>query len=214
MNKAQKLPPYILVKILGSFRTLLLTIHRKMFPPSVVLYEQFQAFWLMQPLYVVAELDIAGLLKEKPLPVRELAEKTNTRPEALYRVMRALASSGIFRESDGRIFGINALSTALLEGEGGLRNMVMQHLGHINWVTAGNLMHTVKTGENAFTGLFGSDIYPYLEEHQNEMRRFEKSMSDLSSLALHPVLARYDFGKFQTIADIGGGKGFCLPASL
>jgi hypothetical protein len=95
MNKAQKLPPYILVKILDGFRALLLTIHRKMFPPSVVLYEQFQSFWLMQPLYIVAELDIAGLLKEKPLSAGELAERTNTRPEALYRVMRALASSGI-----------------------------------------------------------------------------------------------------------------------
>ena len=214
MSVSQKIPPYSLVKLLGGFRALLLKIQRRIFPGSVVLYEQFQAFWLLQPLYVAAELNIAGHLKEKPLSIGELAEKTNSNPEALYRVLRALASSGIFRETEGRCFGMNSQSKALLEGEGGMRNTIIHHLGRVNWLSVGNLLHTVKTGENSFKGLYGMDIYPYLQQHPDELVRFEKSMSDLSSLALYPVLDRYDFAKCKTIADIGGGEGFLLAGIL
>ena len=214
MSRSQKLPPYCLVKMLDGFRGLLLKIHRKLFPGSVVLYEQFQSFWLLQPLYIAAELNIAGHLKEKPLSVTELAEKTNSDPEALYRVLRALASSGIFKETDGKQFKLNSRAKALLEGEGSMRNMIIHHLGRVNWSACGNLLHTVKTGENAFTGLFGMDIYPYLQQNHDELQRFGKSMSDISALSLHPVLSRYDFSKCKTIADIGGGEGFLLAKIL
>lgn len=210
MNKQQKLPPYFLVKILGQFRDLLLKLNRKLFPGSVVLYEQFQAFWLMQPLYIAAKLDIAGFLKNGPLTVEELARLSSSDPAALYRIMRALASSGIFRENEGKRFGQNSRSRALLEGDGSMRHMIIHHLGQINWSANANLLHTVKTGENAFTNLYGTDIYPYLQKDTDELKRFEKSMNDLSALAMGPVLSRYDFGKFNTIADIGGGEGMLL----
>ncbi|MCX6281309.1 MAG: methyltransferase [Bacteroidetes bacterium] len=214
MNKIQKLPPYRLVQTLGNFRALILKLHRSLFPGSVVLYEQFQSFWMLQPLYIAAELNIAGLLREKPLTAAELAIRTGTDPEALYRVLRALSSSGIFKESDARLFKLNSRSRALLDGEGSMRNMIIHHLGAVNWSAAGNLMHTVKTGENAFSALFGSDIYPYLQQNHEEMQKFEKSMSDLSALALEPMISRYDFSGFKTIADIGGGEGFLLSAIL
>jgi hypothetical protein len=210
MSSQQKLPPYLLVKILGGFRRLLLRIHRKLFPGSVVLYEQFQSFWLMQPIYIAAELNIASYLKDKPLSVYELAEKTDTNPEALYRVLRALASSGIFKETGVRQFKLNSPARALLDGDGSLKNMIIHHLDPINWSANGNLLHTVKTGENAFTGKFGMDIYPYLRQDKDEMQKFAKSMSDLSAMAINPLLSKYDFSRFTVIADIGGGEGFLL----
>jgi len=214
MGGPQKFPPYSLVKTLGSFRGLLLKIHRRLFPGSVVLYEQFQSFWLLQPLYIAAELKIADHLKEKPLSIAELAERTNSKPEALYRILRALASSGIFKEMAGKRFKLNTQARALLEGEGSIRNMIIHHLGRTNWSAGGNLLHTVKTGENAFKGVFGMDIYPFLQQNHEELQRFEKSMSELSSLALAPVLSRYRFTKIRTIADIGGGEGFLLAKIL
>lgn len=214
MNKQQTLPPYFLVKVLGLFRDFLLNLNRRLFPGSVVLYEQFQSFWLMQPLYIAAELDIAGFLKSGPLSVEELASLSASDPDSLYRIMRALASSGIFTELEGRRFRQNSRSLALLEGDGSMRHMIIHHLGMINWSASANLMHTVKTGENAFTNLYGADIYPYLQKDTDELKRFEKSMNDLSALAMAPVLSRYDFRKFSSIADIGGGEGMLLSGIL
>lgn len=214
MSSFQKLPPYRLVKMIDSFRGLLLNMQQRLFPGQVVLYEQFQFFWLLQPLYIAAELNIANYLKEKPMSAEELAQKTGSRPEPLYRVLRTLSSSGIFKEIDGKRFKLNSRAKALLEGEESIRNMIIHHLGRINWLANGNLLHTVKTGENAFRGLFGMDIYPYLQKNNDELERFGKSMSDLSALALQPVLSRYDFAKYKNIADIGGGEGFLLAKIL
>ena len=214
MSSFQKLPPYRLVKVIDSFRGLLLNMQQRLFPGPVVLYEQFQVFWLLQPLYVAAELNIADYLAEKPLSSEELAKKTNSQPEPLYRVLRTLASSGIFKEIKGKHFKLNSRAKALLEGEGSIRNMIIHHLGKTNWMANGNLLHTVKTGENAFKGVFGTDIYPYLQKNNDELERFGKSMSDLSALALNPVLSRYDFSKCNIIADIGGGEGLLLSKIL
>jgi len=210
MSSNQKFPPYGIVKSLGLFRGLLLKLHSKLFPASVVLYEQFQSFWLLQPLYIAAKLNIAGLLNEKPLSIEELAIKTNARPDPLYRVLRALSSEGIFREMEGRRFKLNSRSRALLEGDGSMRNIIIHHLGNINWTACGNMLHAVTTGESAFTGLHGIDIYPFLQQNPEELGRFEKSMTELSALASGPVLSRYDFSKYTTVADIGGGEGLLL----
>ena len=203
-----------MVQIISRLRGMLLNLHNKMFPGSVVLYEQFQSFWLLQPLYIAAELNISEHLREKPLGIEELAKKTNSHPEPLYRVLRALASSGIFRELDGKRFKLNSRARALLDGDGSIRNMILHHLGKINWSANGNLLHAVKTNESAFKGIFQMDIYLYLQHNQDELRRFEKSMSDLTALALNPLLSRYDFSKCRTIADIGGGEGFLLANIL
>ena len=203
-----------MVKALGGFRNFLLKLYRRLFPGSVVLYEQLQSFWLLQPLYIAADLNIAEYLKEMPMGVEELAAKTKTRPEVLYRVLRALASEGIFRELPGRKFKLNGTARALLEGDSSMRHVIIHHLGPVNWSANGNLMHTVKTGENAFKGLFGMDIYPFLQEHGENLQRFERSMSELSELGLYPVLSRYDFSKCKTVADIGGGIGFLLSKIL
>ena len=214
MNNSQKIPPYNLVRALGWLRNLLLRLNRALFPAQVVLYEQFQSFWLLQPLYVAAELNIADHLNIGPLSVAELAVKTASNPESLYRVLRTLASEGIFKESDGRYFSLNSRARSLLSGEGGMRNMIIHHLGAINWAANGNLLHAVRTGESAFSGLYGQDIYPYLSQNRDELSRFEKSMSDLSGLATDPVLSRFGFHNFRIITDIGGGEGSLLSRIL
>lgn len=208
------MPPFLMIRALGGFRNILMKLYRRLFPGPVVLFEQFQYFWLMQPLYVAAVLDIAGLLKSGPKKCSELATLSGAKSEPLYRVMRALASSGIFIEHQGGIFGLNSQSRALLEGDGSMRHVIIHHLGNINWNAQGNLLHTVRTGENAFAALHKKEIYEYLREDQDEMNRFEMSMAELSNLAELPILARYDFSGFKTIADIGGGNGFLLAAVL
>jgi hypothetical protein len=107
----QKLPPAWLINAINTFRIFLLQLNRRMFPGNVVLYEQFQYFWLLPSIYVAAKLDIAGLLKNKPLSAAELSTLLNADTGNITRLLRALASQGIFKERrDGR-FALNFQGT-------------------------------------------------------------------------------------------------------
>jgi hypothetical protein len=217
MNRKTKstfLPPYLLVTAIGRIRSMLLSINRRLFPGSIVLYEQFQNLWVLPSLYIAAELNIAEYLRNGPKPIEEISKLTNTNCESLYRVLRALSGQGIFREHRNRSFSNTAASRALLNEGESIRNVIRHHLGNNNWNTLGHLMHTVKTGENAFQNIYGEPIYQFLEHNRETSALFDKSMSDLSELSLLPVIRGYDFSRHNTIADIGGGEGQFLASLL
>src|SRR5919205_2751182 len=80
-------------------------------PPRDALLQMINAFRASQAIYVADTLGIADLLEEGPKSVDELAEATGTHAPTLYRLLRALASVGVFtEESDGRF-----VSTPLAE---------------------------------------------------------------------------------------------------
>ena len=208
------MPPYFFLRMIQLFRNGLLNLNQQMFPGSAVLYEQIQSVWLLSSLYVAARLNLAGCLEAGPLTAEELAKRCDAQPVPLARVMRALISQGIFRQrKDGR-YELNRRSKALLDGKGSLRYMIIQHLGPVNWQNLGELLNIVKTGEDAFSHRYGKDIYAFLRENPDNYQEFDRSMSNLSDLSLAPMLNEYRFGRYHTIADIGGGEGFLLSAIL
>ena len=209
-----KLPPIWFIKALNSFRYWLLLLNRRMFPANVVLYEHFQYFWLLPCLRVAAEFNIAEILKDQPRTISELARLTKSDPEYLFRIMRALTGNGIFKlRKDGK-YSNSSMSKALIDGKGSLRYMIMQHLGNFNWSVFNELPYTVKTGEDAVQKVFGKRIYDYLSLHQDESELFDRSMTNLTELAIEPILNVYDFSECEIIADIGGGEGLLLSAIL
>jgi SAM-dependent methyltransferase len=209
-----KLPPVWLIKAINAFRTFLIQLNRKLFPGNVVLYEQFQYFWLLPSLYVAAKLNIATTLKDKPLTASEISDCLHADPSNVERLLRALSSQGIFKQTrDGR-FELNGMARALLDEPGSLRHMVLHHLGPVNWNLMSNLEYAVRTGNDAFSDKYGKATYEFLKDHPDEHALFDKSMSNLSDLGLAPILHAYDFSKFAVITDIGGGEGFLLANIL
>ena len=73
-------------------------------PPEAQLMQIVGGCFQSQAVYVAAKLGIADLLKARPAPVAELARKTGTHERALYRLLRCLASLGVFKETDQRVF--------------------------------------------------------------------------------------------------------------
>ena len=65
---------------------------------ATTLHRMITGSWIAQAIHVAAKLGIADLLKGDPQRYEALAKATNTHPRALYRVLRALASVGIFSE--------------------------------------------------------------------------------------------------------------------
>jgi hypothetical protein len=209
-----KLPPRWIINLIRLLRTGLVMLNKKLFPGKVVLYEQFQWLFLLPCLHLVAELNIAERLRKGPLHVSELAAASGIREEELYRVMRALASEGIFREKKEKYFLLNAASKALLDEPGSLRYMILHHLGHENWHMLGDLNETVKSGKDGFSRIYGKNIYQYLNEHPDRFRVFDRSMTGLTLMGLDPIMQAFSFRGIQTIADIGGGEGLLLANIL
>lgn len=213
-REVRKLPPVWFIRLLNSFRQAFISLSKKMYPASVVLSEQIQYFWLLSCIRVAAELNIADILKNGPKTIDEIAQLTGTHNESLQRVMRALASQGIFRKNRDKRFSNTSLSRPLINGKGSLRHMIMHHLGTLNWTTFNEILYTVKTGKDAFSKVNGTEIYEWLSQHEEDSALFHKSMTDLTDFSIEPLLNSYDFSGYKTIADIGGGEGLLLANIL
>ena len=117
-------------------------------------------------------------MKTEPLSSDDLARRTDTHPRSLHRVLRALASVGVFSEEhDGR-FGLTAIGATLRSDvPGSLRAWAQVALGEESWMAWGNLLHTVRTGEIAFDHVFGCDVWQYRARHPETAKIFDRAMA-------------------------------------
>ena len=183
-------------------------------PPPAQMMQMITGFWTSCCIYNAAKLDIADHLAIQPQSAKQLAEATRSDSPSLYRMLRALASVGIFQEDENGIFSNTSLSETLRSDVmGSMRAMAMAQLGdHYNaW---GNLLYSIKTGKTAFDHVEGMPIWQYYETHPEEGINFMKAMSGLTGAVIANVIPAYDFSTFNTIVDIGGGNGAFLFAIL
>src|ERR1700756_5727947 len=127
-------------------------------PPPVQMLQMITGFWTSCCIYNAAKLNIADLLDGKPQTVQQLAEATHSLPSPLYRVLRALASAGVFSEDETGKFSNTPLSETLRDNvPGSMKAMAIAQLGdHYNaW---GNLLYSIKTGVIAFDKVEGMSV--------------------------------------------------------
>jgi C-methyltransferase len=165
-----------------------------------MLFGQFQA----RALALVAELGIADLLHDRPLPIEELAARTHSNPDALYRVLRALAATDVFTEQAGKTFANSELSECLRKDVPRSLASIACWLGDISgWSAWGRLDHSVRTGEPAFNAVFGTDCFTWLENHPQSLRIFQRAMTGYSHLTAGAVAEAYDFSSIASHASRG-----------
>ena len=130
-------------------------------------------------------------------------------------MLRALASVGVLHEDgDGR-FALTAIGECLrsdaAEPVGGWAAFVGRPY---HWQAWGALLHGVRTGESPFRSVHGTDVWEYRAAHPEEGAIFDAAMTDIMRRANAHLLAAYDFGRFATVVDVGGGRGAFLNAIL
>jgi hypothetical protein len=166
-------------------------------------------FRVSQAIYVVATLRIPDLLVDGARASDDLAAATGTNADALYRVMRALASVGVFREEPGRTFALTELGEGLVGERGGFARMLGRDYF---WSTWGHLLDSVRTGENTFRMLHGTSVWEYRAERPEEAAIFDGAMTSQTVRVEDAVVDAYDFGRFRVVMDVGGGRGTLLAA--
>ena len=166
-------------------------------------------------LTVAAELGIADLLHDGRRSVENLAADTGTDADTLYRLLRALASIGVFHEEAERAFTNTAMSEYLRSDHPLSVGPVARMFGaDYEWKAWGELLHSVRTGENAARHALGMDVWEYRRKHPEANEVFNAAMRTFSSGDAEGLLAAYDFGRHRVIADIGGGTGAALASIL
>lgn len=176
--------------------------------------QMFGGSWITQGIWVAAELGIADLLIDGPRTAGELAEKTHTHGNALYRVLRALASVGIFAEDAHGRFSLTPLADLLRTDASASQRSFAIMMGaefHGAW---GELLHSVRTGEQGFEKKFGVPFFQYMTERPERGKIYDAAMTGVHGGETEPMLDAYDFSPFQTVIDIGGGNGLVLAAIL
>jgi hypothetical protein len=183
--------------------------------PSLVLLHMVTGCWISQALYVAAKLGIADLLQEGPQSCTRLAEATQTHAGALYRVLRALASVGVFAEDEAGRFSLTPLAELLrTDAPGSLRAFAIMLGAPEHWRAWEGVLHSVHTGQPAFDHVFGMPLFEYFPTHPEAARIFDDAMTSRSSQENTAIIAAYDFTAAHTVVDVGGGQGTLLASIL
>ena len=184
-------------------------------PPAATISQLIMGACVSQAICVFARLGVADVLADGPRPVVEIARRVGAHESALYRVLRALDDVGVVAELDDRWFALTPLGEILRSDVPGSSRawatmIGMPFLRH-SWT---DLYETVRTGESAFPRVYGTQFFDYLAEHPEEAAIFDAAMTSRSTGQTVSIVSTYDFGRFSTIVDVGGGRGVLLTAIL
>lgn len=171
--------------------------------------------WTARALAVAAGLGVADVLATGPQGAAELAAATGTHARSLYRLLRTLASHGVFSEDAEGRFHLTPIGQCLRsDAPDSMRAFAQFWAEGPVWEAWGALDHSVATGEPAFKQVFGIDLFPYLAQHPEEAALFNASMVNRTAQEEAGIVASYDFSGSPEIVDVGGGRGSLLASIL
>lgn len=183
-------------------------------PSPTTLLGMIRSYQISQCVYIVAKLKIADLLKDGEQHSDTLAIATNTNKDAIYRLLRTLASFGIFAETQAHYFCLTPLATYLQSNVPNSLNAYAIMSGEEHYQTWGNLMFSIQTGENAFENLYDMNIYEFLQQNPVPAKTFDQAMTEFSGIVNPSILSSYNFSSIGKLVDVGGGNGRLLSSIL
>ena len=184
-------------------------------PANETMLGLISGYWVSQLVNVAAKLNIADELAKGPKTVAAIAQRVGVNAEYLYRVLRALASVGVFAETaDGKFRLTPTAQTLRSDRPGSLRDFALMMVDDYNWQSWGALERSVATGTTAFDHVHGMPIFAYLSQHPDKERVFAASMASISGTENAAVAAAYPYGKLTRLVDVGGAHGHLLATIL
>ncbi|HVP43557.1 MAG TPA: methyltransferase [Terriglobales bacterium] len=179
------------------------------------LMQAANGFVLSACLHVAARLNIADRLAGGPRPVKALAAETESNADALYRVLRALVSIGIFSEPQPRIIALSPAAELLRSDvAGNVHDLVLWGANPFLMHVTSDLLHSVQTGKPAVEHLYGKPAFECFASMPEVSYAFNEGMTAISADLAPAVLEAYDFSGVGTLMDVAGGHGYFLCQAL
>jgi O-methyltransferase domain/Dimerisation domain len=183
--------------------------------PSAGMFTLITGRWVSHLIFAAARLELADHLKDGPRSVEELATAARVQAPALYRLLRALASVGVFAETNGKRFKLTPLAATLRKDvPGSMRAVALHHSLHYREQAWEQLLYGLTTGEVPFVKAHGISYFEYLEKHPDAFAIFNESMTSMSAGENRAIAAAYKFSRIGRLVDVGGGHGSLLAIIL
>jgi ubiquinone/menaquinone biosynthesis C-methylase UbiE len=183
--------------------------------PAHALQQMIVGSWISQAIYVAAQLGVADLLKDGSKNYAELATTTSVDALSLYRLLRALASVGIFAESSSGYFELTPLAECLQsDRNNSLRAYAIKSGQAWEWQPWGHLLESVKTGQPVFKNIFGMQIFDYLATDAAASTIYNQAISSFSNQQDRQIAAGYNFSSIHNLVEIAGGRGTLISSIL
>ncbi|HHI94424.1 MAG TPA: methyltransferase [Gammaproteobacteria bacterium] len=165
-------------------------------------------------LQVLAKLLIADRLSQSPETAEVLARETSTHAPSLYRVLRTVASVGVFREDEQGRFHMTPTAELLRTDVPNSMQPWLVLRGEEWHRSSWNKLHaTVATGNTAFNIAHDEGLFDYLKHDTDAATIFNKAMAATKGFT-QAIVDAYDFSDTRKIIDVGGGYGSLLSAIL
>jgi hypothetical protein len=174
---------------------------------QAVIWNALRGALVTRALGLAADLRVAQALVAGPRSHEELARERGVDADTLYRVLRALASDGIFEETQPGVFG-NTAASELLARDGWDD---FAHLFANPWMQAAAALDA--SGEESFSRVHGSEFWAWLAAHPHERAGFDRAMAQGWQSRLER-LDTVEWGGDELVVDVGGGNGSLLLALL
>jgi SAM-dependent methyltransferase len=211
-----RIPPAFVVRGLEAIVQGLERLRNRLLPPPVVVINHLVLNVIVSRcLYAAAELKIADLLRDGPRDVDELAQATGAHPDALYRILRALAAVGFFAETTERRFKSTRLADCLRTDAPGSMYPSARYAG-ADWLfeSWSGMMTIARTGKTFHESVHGTSFFEWYDRDAERRRVFDEAMTSMSAVAIPTIVAAYDFASLGSVVDVGGGEGGLLAAIL
>ncbi|WP_315787931.1 methyltransferase [Fischerella sp. JS2] len=183
-------------------------------PSQTAMIQLATSYWVSRAIYAAAKLGIADMLKDGSHSCDELANWTGTNAQALYRVMRALASVGIFAENEQGCFTLTPLATYLQSDVPNSIRAFAISFGEEHYRAWGDIVYSIQTGDNAFQNLYGMPVFEYYAQNPQAGKTFDEAMTNVSATDKTEIVAAYDFSSIRKLVDVGGGHGSFIASIL
>ena len=184
-------------------------------PPQAIILDMLLGMMKTQAIHEAVRLNLAERLKDGPKQVSELAEETQTNPNSLVRLLRALESLGLFQEATPGTYAQTSLSHFLRPHiQGSMYDVALIHGEQWQWRPWEAFSYSLQTGKTAFDHLFETRLFEYFATHPKEAEGFNSAMAGFSHQVDRPLVEGYEYSSLSTIVDIGGGYGGWLSTIL
>lgn len=183
-------------------------------PPPAQMILLLGGFRISQALYAAAVLGVADQLAAGPAPADVLAEHTGAHAPSLHRLLRTLASVGVFTEPEPGVFALTPLGRTLTSSQpGSMRDVAIMFM-ETHYAPFGDLLHAIRTGQPAAEHYYGKPFFSWLSDHPEQAGRYTAAMANLTGGFKTAAIASLPLDGTKMIVDVGGADGTVLAAIL
>src|SRR5215471_14612053 len=184
-------------------------------PPPAQMLQMITSLWVSQSLGAVARLGIPDQVAEQPKSSQEIAKAVGANADAVHRLLRMLASIGVFRQVEGNRFGLTPLGETLRSNvPGSVRDFAIAETDQAHWQPWGRMFDAVKTGRPVAKAALGIEIWEWYGKNPQDAVAFSGAMGNLARMVAGELTRVVDLSKVQTAVDVGGAHGVLLAAVL